>query len=345
MAEEDPRFRNAQTYVAPAGAYVAPSNTYLTPNGAPVTPPPPAPPPQPSMRARALAEILSQTRYTVADSGDNEGDPSTIRPKFYANMNNVLTQRYGGDYIPSDRYDIEVRPEANDGEYLYSLMDKLGPGVAENFAVDGSDSDEDMMARNMTRFMRAYQNAGPSSSIYVPEDDLALALAEIYATEPGAAPRQTDSRGHPGQEDAENRGLGGVAYNNMTFDQVADAMVNGVAVGTPGVTTPGYGPGSNFGGAKPKYGDRLGGFKDVAKFSGAVPLGLQVLASIMDDAHNPFGPGYAKLDALGRPIPGTYKGGAGYSPGRTGFTGPGGQTGQAGTGSDGPSGGGGGIST
>jgi hypothetical protein len=260
---------------------------FVAPPGAPTAAAPA--PREPSMQARALAEILSQTRYTVADSGENEGDESTRLPKFYANANNVNTQRYGGDYTPSDRYDVEVRPEANDGEYLYSLMNKLGAGVAQQYATGGSpgDSDEDMMARNMTGFMRNYKN-------YVPEDDLALALAEIYATNPGAAPRQTDSRGHPGQEDADNRGLGGVAYNNMTPDQVADAMVNGTMVGMPGVTTPGYGPDSNMGGAKPKYGDRLGGFKDVAKFAGVVPLGYQIFKSIMDPGYNAVG-GYGGL--------------------------------------------------
>lgn len=167
---------------------------FVAPPGAPTAAAPA--PKEPSMQARALAEILSQVRYTVADSGDNEGDPSTLLPKFYANRNNVNTDRYGGDYMPSDRYDVEVRPEDNDGEYLYNLMNKLGAGVAQQYATGGSpgDSDEDMMARNMTGFMRNYKN-------YVPEDDLALALAEIYGTDPGAPPGQTGSRGQPGQSD------------------------------------------------------------------------------------------------------------------------------------------------
>jgi len=323
MAEEDPQIRRQrlnirqltpeqasaavarytpEPLVAPAGAYVAPSNTYVTPNGAAVTPPPPAPPPQPSNRARALAEILSQTRYTVADSGPNQGDESTRLPKFYANMNNVNTQRYGGDYIPSDRYDIEVRPEDNDGEYLYSLFDKLGSGVAQQYATGGSpgDSDEDMMARNLTGFMRNYKN-------YVPEDDLALALAEIYATNPGAAPGQTGSRGQPGQADK----AGSVGGAN-----------------TPGAT----------------LGSMAKGFNNLEGMPvGNLSFALGLYNSIK---HGHFaGPGYGKLDKDGNVIPGTYKGGAGYSPGRTSFTGPGGQTGRAGTGSDGVSGGGGGIST
>ena len=302
MAEEDPRFRNAQTYVAPAGAYVAPSNTYVTPNGAPVTPPPAPPPPQPSMRARALAEILSQTRYTVADSGDNEGDPSTLLPKFYANRNNVNTDRYGGDYMPSDRYDVEVRPEDNDGEYLYNLYHKLGAGVAERFATGGSpgDSNEDHMARDMTTFMRGINN-------YVPKDDLMLAMEEIYATNPGAAPSQTGSRTQPGQADK----AGSVGGEN-----------------TPGAT----------------LGSIADGFKNS---TGVLPFNLSFLGGLYNSIkYGHFaGLGYGKLDKYGNVIPGTYKGGAGYSPGRTGFKGPGGQTGQAGTGSDGPSGGGGGIST
>ncbi len=271
MAEEDPRFRNAQTYVAPAGAYVAPSNTYVTPNGAPVTPPPPAPPPQPSMRARALAEILSQERYEAASSGENEGDPSTIRPKFFANMNAVNTDRYGGDYTPSERFNREVRPEDNDGEYLYNLMHKLGPGVASGFATGGSpgDSDEDMMARNMTKFMRNYQN-------YVPKDDLALALAEIYGTDPGAAPGQTGSRGQPGQADK----AGSVGGANTTN-----------ADGTPAT-----------------LGSMAGGFKNLAGMpTGTLGFGYGLLNAMRfgspfrTTAYSP----YPEMDQYGNAIPGT----------------------------------------
>ena len=254
------------------------------------------------MRARALAEILSQVRYEAASSGDNEGDPSTIRPKFFANMNAVNTDRYGGKYTPSERFNREVLPEENDGEYLYNLMHKLGPGVAEGFATGGSpgDSDEDMMSRDMTGFMRGYKN-------YVPEDDLMLAMEEIYATNPGAAPGQTGSGTQPGQSDK----AGSVGGEN-----------------TPGAT----------------LGSIADGFKNS---TGVLPFNLSFLGGLYNSIkHGHFaGPGYGKLDKYGNVIPGTYKGGAGYSPGRRSFTGPGGQTGQAGTGSDGPSGGGGGIST
>tara|TARA_R110002153_G_scaffold59614_3_gene162590 strand:- start:27 stop:941 length:915 start_codon:yes stop_codon:yes gene_type:complete len=304
MAEEDFPYIFKYAKPAPTGAYVAPPGA---PPGAPTAAAPA--PKEPSMRARALAEILSQTRYTVADSGPNQGDRSTLLPKFYANMNNVNTQRYGGNYMPSDRFDVEVRPEDNDGEYLYSLMNKLGAGVAENFATGGSpgDSDEDMQPRNMTRFMRKYQNAGPSSSIYVPEDDLMLAMEEIYAKSPGVAPGQTGSRTQPGQSDK----AGSVGGEN-----------------TPGAT----------------LGSIAKGFKNA---TGVLPFNLSFLGGLYNSMkYGHFaGPGYGKLDKDGNVIPGTYKGGAGYSPGRRSFTGPGGQTGQAGTGSDGPSGGGGGIST
>ena len=204
--------------------------------------------------------------------------------------------------MPSDRYDVEVRPEDNDGEYLYNLYHKLGAGVAERFATGGSpgDSNEDHMARDMTTFMRGINN-------YVPKDDLMLAMEEIYATNPGAAPSQTGSRTQPGQADK----AGSVGGEN-----------------TPGAT----------------LGSIADGFKNS---TGVLPFNLSFLGGLYNSMkYGHFaGPGYGKLDKYGNVIPGTYKGGAGYSPGRTGFKGPGGQTGQAGTGSDGPSGGGGGIST
>tara|TARA_R110000851_G_scaffold240327_1_gene393035 strand:+ start:97 stop:471 length:375 start_codon:yes stop_codon:yes gene_type:complete len=109
----------------------------------------------------------------------------------------------------------------------------------------------------------------------------------------------------------------------MTPDQVADAMVNGTMVGMPGVTTPGYGQDSNMGGAKPKYGDRLGGFKDVAKFAGVVPLGYQIFKSIMNPGYNavggygglggsPFSDHGATYDAFGRTISDDTSDGPGY---------------------------------
>jgi hypothetical protein len=273
---------------------------FVAPPGAPTAAAPA--PREPSWKARALAEILSQTRYTVADSGDNEGDPSTLLPKFYGNRNAANTARYGGDYTPSERFNVEVKPSESDGEYLYSLYRKLGAGVAEGFATGGTpgDSNEDMMPGNMTDFMRGYKN-------YVPEDDLALALAELYATDPGAAPGQTGSGTQPGQSDK----AGSVGGEN-----------------TPGAT----------------LGSMAKGFNNLAGMPvGNLSFALGLYNSIK---HGHFaGPGYGKLDKDGNVIPGTYKGGAGYSPGRTDFSGPGGQTGQAGTGSDGPSGGGGGIST
>ena len=290
--------RSVDGYVAPY-EYVAPDE-YLPPPGAPTVAAPA--PKEASMQARALAEILSQVRYTVADSGDNEGDPSTLLPKFYANRNAANLDRYGSKYTPSERFNNEVDPSTSDGAYLYNLYSKLGPGVADAFAIDGSDSDEDMMARNMTKFMRNYKD-------YVPEDDLALALAEIYGTDPGAAPGQTGSRGQPGQSDK----AGSVGGAN-----------------TPGATVGGmFSGGSNA--------------ANVFGTVGMVNFGRGLYNS-MKYGHY-AGPGYGKLDKYGNVIPGTYKGGAGYSDGRTGFTGPGGQTGQAGTGSDGVSGGGGGITT
>lgn len=236
--------RSADEFVAPPGGPTV---------GAPA-------PKEPSMQARALAEILSQVRYEAASSGENEGDPSTIRPKFFANLNNVNTQRYGGDYMPSDRYDVEVRPEDNDGEYLYSLFDKLGPGVAEGFAVDGSDSNEDHMSRNLTKFMRGIHN-------YVPEDDLALALAEIYATEPGAAPGQTGSRTQTGQSDKAGS-YGGANTLGATVGSTMAGVTN--MAGMP---------------------------------MGSLGFGLGLYNSMKYGT--PFGAGYPQMDRHGNAIPGT----------------------------------------
>ena len=70
---------------------------------------------------------------------------------------------------------------------------------------------------------------------------------------------------------------------------MADAMINGVAIGTPGVTAIGFGPESNFGGKDKKVGDFLGGFKDVAKWSGVLPLTMQILGKLLDKNYDPIG--------------------------------------------------------
>jgi hypothetical protein len=117
-----------------------------------------------------------------------------------------------------------------------------------------------MMARNMTGFMRNYKN-------YVPEDDLALALAEIYATNPNAAPGQTGSRGQPGQSDKAGS----------------------------------YG-GANTLGAT--VGSTIAGVKNMAGMPvGSLGFGLGLYNSMKYGT--PFGAGYPQMDQHGNAIPGT----------------------------------------
>ena len=101
----------------------------------------------------------------------------------------------------------------------------------------------------------------------VPEDDLALALAEIYATNPGAAPGQTGSRGQPGQADKAGS----------------------------------YG-GANTLGAT--VGSTIAGVKNMAGMPvGSLGFGLGLYNSMKYGT--PFGAGYPQMDQHGNAIPGT----------------------------------------
>jgi hypothetical protein len=219
-------------------------------------------------------------------------------PQYFAPRKEAMDRQYGeGNWTPQEGQSVEVDPTNGLGMgYLRDEMDIFG-GFPEGFL-----RDEGMLARNMTHLMRNYQK-------YVPEDDLALALAEIFEPAPGAVPGQTGSGTQTGQSDV------------------------GGSVG--GANTPGATVGGMFSGGA-----------NAANVFGTVGLANFATGLYNSIAYGHYaGPGYGKLDKEGNVIPGTYKGGAGYSPGRSDFKGPGGQTGQAGTGSDGPSGGGGGIST
>lgn len=202
---------------------------YATPPGVSVGAPQP---PQPSPQAQALAKILAGIRY-VAPPGEGE---DKMLPMFFGNRDEEMRFQYGDKYTPDSRLPETIDPTANSGYYLRSLMGKAGGDKFEQAMAGGGpgDSDEDMMARNMTRFLRRAPGL-------VPREDLALALQQAQASMPPVSPAVGSSY-QPGQDQvsgpgtfADMAGLGNPANVFGTLGPVnfIQGMLNAVKFGTP----------------------------------------------------------------------------------------------------------------
>lgn len=208
---------------------------YATPPGVSVGAPQP---PQPSQQAQALAKILAGIRY-VAPQG--EGDDKML-PMFFGNRDEEMRFQYGDKYTPDSRLPGTIDPYSNSGEYLRSLMQQAGGDkFAALMASGGSpgDSDEDMMARNMTRFLRRAPGL-------VPKEDLALALQQAQASMPPVSPA-VGSGYQPGQDQVSGTGtvadMFGAANPANVFGiggmfNFGQGLLNAIQYGTP--LGPGY---------------------------------------------------------------------------------------------------------
>lgn len=261
---------------------------------------------EPSRQARALARVLAHTR--MADAGDGN-----MLPQYFAPRAEVMNHRYGeGNWTPQEFSSAVINPTNTLGqEYLRDQINIIGGNDGGAFAaniagaVTGGDSDEDMMARNMTRFMRRYQN-------YVSKDDLALALAEIFEPAPGAVPGRTGSGTQTGQSDK----AGSVGGAN-TPEATIDGMISGGANAANVFGTLGF-----------------------ANFARGLYNSMQYGSPFRNTAYSPF----PEMDQYGNAIPGTEIAINTQTWGDD-TSGPSGSMPGAAAGADGPSGGGGGIST
>lgn len=158
---------------------------YATPPGVSVGAPQP---PQPSQRARALAKILAGIRY-VAPPG--EGDDKML-PMFFGDYDETMRFQYGDKYTPGTTSGA-IHPFDNDGQYLSYLMGEAGYNVGGY-----GDTNEDMLAGNMTHFLRRAPGL-------VPKEDLALALQQAQASMPPVSPAVGSSY-QPGQDQVSGPG-------------------------------------------------------------------------------------------------------------------------------------------
>lgn len=207
---------------------------YATPPGVSVGAPQP---PEPSQRAKALAKILAGIRYVP---GQGDGDDRMV-PMFFGNRDEEMRFQYGDKYTPGTMSGT-IDPYANRGEYLRSLMHQAGGDkFAALMASGGSpgDSDEDMMARNMTRFLRRAPGL-------VPKEDLALALQQAQASMPPVSPA-VGSGYQPGQDQVSGPGtvadMAGAAnpanvFGTMGPFNFAQGLLNAIQFGT--ALGPGY---------------------------------------------------------------------------------------------------------
>jgi hypothetical protein len=219
---------------------------YATPPGVSVGAPQP---PEPSQRAKALAKILASTRYVP---GQGDGDDRMV-PMFFGNRDEEMRFQYGDKYTPGTMSGT-IDPYANRGEYLRYLMAEAGGGnFAQQMASGGSpgDSDEDMMARNMTRFLRRAPGI-------VPKEDLALALQQAQASMPPVSPAVGSSY-QPGQDQVSGPGtvadMAGAAnaanvFGTFGVANFAQGLLNAMKYDTPfGFGYPGMdGEGNQVGG-------------------------------------------------------------------------------------------------
>lgn len=214
---------------------------YATPPGVSVGAPQP---PQPSPQAQALAKILAGIRY-VAPQG--EGDDKML-PMFFGNRDEEMRFQYGDEYTPGTMSGT-IDPYSNSGEYLRALMAQAGGDKFAALMASGSgvgDSDEDMMARNMTRFLRRAPGL-------VPKEDLALALQQAQASMPPVSPAVGSSY-QPGQDQVAGPGtfadMAGATnaanvFGGLGVVNFAQGLLNAIQYGTP--FGPGY-PGMDSGG-------------------------------------------------------------------------------------------------
>ena len=202
---------------------------YATPPGVSVGAPQP---PQPSQQAQALAKILAGIRYVP---GQGDGDDRMV-PMFFGNRDEEMRFQYGDKYTPGTMSGT-IDPYANRGEYLRSLMHQAGGDkFAALMASGGSpgDSDEDMMARNMTRFLRRAPGL-------VPKEDLALALQQAQASMPPVSPAVGSSY-QPGQDQVSGPGtfadMAGLANPANVFGagglfNFGQGLLNAIKFNTP----------------------------------------------------------------------------------------------------------------
>ena len=307
------------------------AHTYETRDVAPsgtapgYTPPPGAPPvgeadsswsyanPREQAAAEAMAKVLSGLRYS---SIEGEGEDAVL-PRFHAQHADARKILGDSMVVSDDRLQPYQRTQGMDPKDSGYVLNELLKKAYGGNAFEGSQRDVDLMATNATKVMRKGPSVGPVALAQALSDMDVMpgSVGENYFDQMSrdfqeygsSSAEDNPSKIHQGGPDGKGYATLADFLSNFKSDMAQVAPVN--VFGTLGLP--------NF----------LGGFWNSVKFG------------------NPFGPGYGQMDSEGNVIPGTWKGGAGYSEGRSPFTGPGGNTGQAGKGTDGPSGGGGGIST
>ena len=193
---------------------------YATPPGVSVGAPQP---PEPSQQAKALAKILASTRYVP---GQGDGD------------DRMVPMYFGPSYTSAT-----LDPFTNDGQYLRYLMGEAG--------VKFGGDNEDIYARNMTRFLRRAPGI-------VPKEDLALALQQAQASMPPVSPAVGSSY-QPGQDQVSGPGtiadMAGAAnaanvFGTFGVANFAQGLLNAMKYDTPfGFGYPGMdGEGNQVGG-------------------------------------------------------------------------------------------------
>lgn len=204
---------------------------YATPPGVSVGAPQP---PEPSQQAKALAKILAGIRYVP---GQGDGDDRMV-PMFFGDLDEAGRFQYGDKYTPGATSGT-IDPFNNDGQYLRYLMGEAG--------VDFGDDNEDIDARNMTRFLRRSQGR-------VPKEDLALALQQAQASMPPVSPAVGSSY-QPGQDQVSGPGtiadMAGAAnaanvFGTFGLANFAQGLLNAIQFGTAlGFGYPGMDGGGN----------------------------------------------------------------------------------------------------
>lgn len=202
---------------------------YATPPGVSVGAPQP---PEPSDAAKALAKILAGIWYAP---GQGDGDDKML-PMFFGDRDEEMRFQYGDKYTPGTMSGT-IDPYANRGEYLRFLIGEAGGSdFAARMASGKSlgDSDEDMMARNMTGFLRRAPGL-------VPEEDLALALQQAQASMPPVS-FAVGSSYQPGQDQVAGPGtFGGMlgaanaanVFGTFGVANFAQGLLNAINFGTP----------------------------------------------------------------------------------------------------------------
>jgi|TARA_R110000822_G_scaffold123322_2_gene257732 hypothetical protein len=312
------------------------SYEYETPDIGAYSPPPGAPPigapgsfPAKTIGPEELnyAKLLQNT-YSNELIGDvNAGQRAY---QFYANRDeqqNNLGRSLLVDPADDPSFYRGLDPtDPGSGQVLSDILTKAGRELSNS-----QYKNEDLLAKDVGKELSQLNNYLDGGA--VSRAGLTAALMGLGLT--------------PSEAGTERTGKESVGQNFLdqmytSFDE-SDSSSDASPPGDAGPFGEGY---RSFGDYFSGFGDNMNKVAPVNVFGSglAIPNFLRGLYNAYK-YKNPFGPGYGEMDFGGNVIPGTWKGGAGYSEERSPFTGPGGNTGPAGKGNDGPSGGGGGIST